>query len=334
MRFITNSGLSREQVVDWLTKPKDKIAIDIETVSIDNKIPLGIGIAVTPDIGFYFFNIKDDLVKAAIESSNIILTHNGKFDIALLRKLGFPLLSYEDTKMIAYANGVLENTLPQLSESILHRDCPSVTSQWRKPNQGNIGIDHVKMGGMCIIHACNTLALESIMPKSQLYLDIDKPCIELLIEMEEWGLLVDQYMLTRVEQSVIQVANPMEEELKAELHIDNVNSNPQVAEALKNLGIIGTRKTKSAKDSVSDESLKPLGLPLTDKILRWRSLMKTISTYVPAFRNRVDEHGRLKTDYGHTRTGRWNSSKPNLQNLTGDKKFEGLEMDNSDEEEE
>ena len=222
--------------------------------------------------------------------------------------------------MIAYSAGILDNSLVALSESILHRPCPSVTDQWRKPNQGNIAIDHVRMGQTCMIHACNTFALEQKLPKTELYRTIDKPCVELLMEMEHWGLLINQYRLTLVEQQTMNRVLPMEKELLEELGIDNLASNPQVAEAFQRKGIIGTRKTKSAKDSVGVESLKPLNLPLTNSILKYRSLMKTLTTYVPAFRN-TDHMGRIHTSFGFTNTGRWSSRKPNLQNITRDEKF-------------
>jgi len=49
--------------------------------------------------------------------------------------------------------------------------------------------------------------------------------------------------------------------------------------------------------------------------------MKTLQTYVPAFRS-TDVNGRLHTRFGYTNTGRWSSSGPNLQNITRDEKFE------------
>ncbi len=326
MRFIANQdNLSREEAERILLSPKNKIAVDVETVSLENTLPLGIGIAVSPDLGFYFFNPKDELLKEVIETTATVIFHNAKFDIALLKGLRVRVYGYEDTMMIAYSAGILENSLEALSGSILHRPCPSVTDQWRKPNQGNIAIDHVRMGQICIIHACNTFALEQKLPKTELYKTIDKPCVELLMEMERWGVLIDQYRLTLVEQGVINRTSPMEIELKEELGVKNLASNPQVAEALRVKGIIGTRKTKSDKDSVGEESLKPLDLPLTNKLLKWRSLMKTLTTYVPAFR-RVDHKGRVHTTFGFTNTGRWKSGdrrqgKPNLQNITRDEKF-------------
>jgi DNA polymerase-1 len=141
--------------------------------------------------------------------------------------------------------------------------------------------------------------------------------------MEGWGLLIDQYRLTLVEQETMEKVLRIEAELKIDLNSPDINlgSNPQVSVALQAQGIIGTRKTKGFKDSVSDESLKPLHNPIADKILKYRSLMKTVSTYVPALRNLVDGQGRLHTHYGYAATGRWTSSDPNLQNLSKDDKF-------------
>ena len=325
MRFITNFECTREQVGEILQAPRDRIALDIETVSLENTLPLGIGIAVDGNRGFYFFNPKDKMLKEVVESTPTILTHNAAFDIPILDKLGIEVQNYEDTMLQAYAGGILEKSLAALSESILGRDCPSITEQWegrtaKQKEMGNIAIDHVKMGGMCIIHACNTYALWDALPKTQLYRDIDRPSIDLVLEMEGWGILIDQYRLTEVEQDTVVKANKMEVELKVELGDINLASNPQVAKALKAKGIIGTRKTKTGKDAVSKESLKPLNHPVTNKFLEWKSLMKTLTTYVPAFRN-TDANGRLHTRFGYTSTGRWNSSGPNLQNITRDEKF-------------
>lgn len=321
-------SLTRDKVEELIRQPRTKIAVDVEAVSLDNPLPLGIGIAISPDTGIYFFDVKDELAHIMIDNTPTVIFQNAKHDIPILRKLGYIIQGYEDTMLIAYSAGILEKSLEDLSKNILNRDCPSVTSQWRKPDQGNIAIDHIKMGGICIIHAINTYALEQKLPKTPLYYDIDKPSVELLMEMEHWGLLIDQYRLTKVEQSVITKTSPMEKGLLEELGVENLFSNPQVAKALRDKGIVGTRKTKSDKDSVGEESLKPLNLPLTNKLLKWRSMMKTLTTYVPAFR-KVDSQGRLHTKFGYADTGRWTSSKPNHQNITRDSKFETEEIANA-----
>jgi DNA polymerase I-like protein with 3'-5' exonuclease and polymerase domains len=325
MRFAFSRQCSEEEALALIHQHRDKVAIDIETVSLENTLPLGIGIAISPTEGFYFFDTRDEYAHLMVESVEKVVFQNAAFDIPILRKLGYTVKSYEDIMLIAYSAGILDKSLASLSQSVLLRECPSVRTLWKKPKQGNIAIDHVKLAGICITHACNTYALEEVLVKTPLYYNIDKPSIELVMEMEGWGVQIDQYALTRVEQSVMDVVTALEVELKAELGVENIGSNPQVAKALKDRGIIGTRKTKSDKDSVSEGSLKPLNLPLTNKILKWRSWMKTLTTYVPAFR-KVDPLGRIHTVFGYTDTGRWKSGdkdqgKPNLQNITRDKKF-------------
>ena len=41
----------REKLVD---SPPEAIAIDVETISLKNRLPLGFAIAVSPDDAFYF----------------------------------------------------------------------------------------------------------------------------------------------------------------------------------------------------------------------------------------------------------------------------------------
>lgn len=316
---ITSNKVERDLVKD-LQEKREVIAIDTETVSLDNRLILGVSVALEPDYGCYFFNTKDELLFKVIEMADSIVFHNASFDVPALRKLGLPIKNYEDSELLAYSNGYLRASLEYLSKELLGKECPSVTLQWENTKQGNIGINHEIMAQFSIIHACNTLALWHKLPKVQLYYEIDKPCIELVIEMETNGLLVNQYRLTQVEQEAIVMVEKLKAELLWELGDINLNSNPQVTKAFQEKGVIGTRKTKSGAVSVSDDSLRPLNHPLANKLLAYRSVMKTISTYVPAFR-KTDERGRLHTKYGYTDTGRFRSTKPNLQNLTGNSKF-------------
>jgi DNA polymerase I-like protein with 3'-5' exonuclease and polymerase domains len=324
MRFDTNiQDTTPELALAVLHGDYPYLAVDIETVSLDNQMVLGIAVAISREVGFYFFNPRDKDLVSVLQGAKLLLFHNAAFDVTALRRLGYSIGdNWEDTMLLAYSAGILDKGLGDLSHNLLHKPYTKVTEQWRKPDQGNIAIDHYKMAGWSIQHAMNTLALWEVIPKTDLYRNIDRPAIELVIEMERWGLLIDQYTLTQVEQETMTKVLKIEAEIKQELGDINLGSNPQVFEALQAQGIIGTRKTKSGKQSVSDESLKPLNNPVANKILKYRSLMKTISTYVPAFRNQVDEHGRLHTHYGYTNTGRWNSSNPNLQNITRDERFQ------------
>jgi DNA polymerase-1 len=321
MRYLVNrANLTEIDALEGIAVARDKVAIDLETVDLDNRLPLGIAVCVAPDLAYYFFDCRDSLLMDLVGRTPVCIFHNAKYDLPILRKLGYRVTGYEDTYILAYSNGMLENNLADLSANILHKECPSVTDQWTDKQKSNIGIDHVEMGRVSMIHACNTYALWEALPKPELYYEIDKPVIELIMEMERWGLLIDQYKTTRLEQGVVTRANQLKAELLHELGNINLGSNPQVLRALQAKGILGTRKTKSGKDSVSDDSLRPLKNPLTDKLLRWRSEQKTLSTYIPAFRD-IDHKGRIHTSFGYTETGRFKSRQPNLQNLTKNSKF-------------
>lgn len=325
MRFIVNKDITLNEALALAKQPRNKVSIDIETVSLENQLPLGLGVAIDKDTAFYFFDLNDELAKDMVNKVSLVIGHNVAYDIPKLRHYGYMVQDYDDTMLMAYSAGMLDKSLADLSMNLFLRECPSVTELWRKKDQGNVAIDHLRLGQICMTHAMLTYQLSDTIPITDLYLNIDKPCIELVMEMEGWGVLIDQYALTRVEQSVMNIVMPLEEELKAELHVDNLASNPQVADALKAMGIIGTRKTKSAKDSVSEDSLRPLDLPITNKLLKWRSWMKNLNTYIPTFR-KTDHLGRLHTVFGYTNTGRWKSGdkrqgKPNLQNITRDEKF-------------
>lgn len=326
MRFCTNqSNLGREEADQQLLQPRAKIALDVETISLENTLPLGIAVAISPSVGYYFFNPKDDLIAQVVTSSGLALLFNASFDLPILEALGYKIRAWEDVMLLAYSAGILDKSLENLSVSLLRAPYTSVTSQWKKKDQGNIGIDHVKMARMSIQHACNTYALWDKIPKTELYKTIDRPCVDLIIEMEHWGVLIDQPRLTEVEQVAVTRANKLEEELKAELGDINLASNPQCVTALQSIGVLGTRKTKTGADSVGEESLRPLNHPVANKLLEWRSVCKTINTYIPAFRS-VDANGRLHTCYGYTNTGRWKSGdkmrkRPNLQNITRNEKF-------------
>ncbi len=329
MRFVTNKmGIDEEQAIQLLLAPHPYIAVDLETVSLENQLVLGIAIAISREVGYYFFNPRDELVKQVVEQSPLTLFHNASFDVPALKRLGITrFYNWHDTMLLAYSAGILDKGLEALSRDVLGKPYTSITSQWKKPNQGNIAIDHVKMAGWSLQHALNTLALWEVIPKTQLYQEIDRPCVDLVIEMEGWGVKIDQYRLTPVEQETMTKALKLEAELKLDLNSPDINlaSNPQVAKALQAMGIMGTRKTKSGADSVGEESLKSLHNPVANRLLKYRSLLKTLTTYVPSFR-KPDSNGRIHTVYGYADTGRWTSGdkaqgKPNLQNISRDERF-------------
>ena len=316
--LISNFADTEEKTEEVLRAHRGTLALDIETVSLENKLPVGIGIALDADRGAYFWDIFDPLLKEVLDNSDKLLLHNAKYDLPVLYSYGLIGRDkpFEDTMTTAYALGYLENSLASLSQEVLNKANPSITELWEKKEQGNIGVNHFDVGRTCITHATNTYGLYNSLEQSSLYKEIDRPYVSCLMEMEEWGLYVNQAQLTKVEYETVLKVTDLKNKLKQDLGDINLNSNPQVTKALQTIGVLGTRKTKAGATSVSDESLAPLNHPVANNLLMYRSEMKTISTYIPAFRT-VDNKGRMHTDFAYTRTGRLRSRDPNLQNITG-----------------
>ena len=64
MRYLVNrANLTELEALQGIAEQRDKIAIDIETVDLDNRLPLGIAVCVAPDLAYYFFNNQDPLLK-------------------------------------------------------------------------------------------------------------------------------------------------------------------------------------------------------------------------------------------------------------------------------
>jgi len=151
--------------------------------------------------------------------------------------------------------------------------------------------------------------------------ELELPLLDVLVDMERTGLLLDVPLLERLSAELgaeLQAAERRCHELAG--HEFNLNSPPQLRVVLfEEQGLAPTKKTKTgaSTDQSVLEELAPLH-PLPAEILAYRSLAKLKSTYVdvlPGLRSPVT--GRLHTRFNQAvaATGRLSSSEPNLQNI-------------------
>ncbi len=170
---------------------------------------------------------------------------------------------------------------------------------------------------------------ESLWPKvvekhlDPLYREIEQPLIELLAEMEIWGVKVDHRALEQLSTELDSELRRLEEEIYALSGGPfNINSPQQLADVLfHKIQLQPSRKTKITKRySTSLDVLKELAPlhPLAQHSLEYRQLSKLKSTYADALPLLINpETGRIHTSYNQTvtSTGRLSSSEPNLQNI-------------------
>ncbi|OQX80343.1 MAG: DNA polymerase I [Candidatus Omnitrophica bacterium 4484_70.1] len=155
----------------------------------------------------------------------------------------------------------------------------------------------------------------------ELFYQIEMPLVEILADMERWGIKVDIELLDEFFSQInTKIENLREEIFKLARRRFNLNSPKAVSEVLfKELNIPPLKKTKTGY-STNEEVLAKLSnhYPIARFLLEYRELAKLKSTYILPFKEEVKLNGgRLYTNFNQTgtQTGRLSSSSPNLQNI-------------------
>jgi DNA polymerase I len=154
-----------------------------------------------------------------------------------------------------------------------------------------------------------------------LFLQIELPLVEVLAEMELWGVKINPDLLLELSKELETRLWNLETrvfDLVGEKF--NINSTQQLGKILfEKLKLPVIKKTKTGYSTdveVLEELAKEHELPRT--ILEYRSFTKLKSTYTDALPKLIDPStGRVHTSYNQTvtATGRLSSSNPNLQNI-------------------
>ncbi|MDH5466101.1 MAG: DNA polymerase I [Candidatus Aminicenantes bacterium] len=156
-----------------------------------------------------------------------------------------------------------------------------------------------------------------------LYREFELPLIEVLADMEMWGVKIDTRVLKKLSEEIEHDLDRLQRkiyEISGEEF--NINSPQQLGAVLfDKLNLPASRKTKKTKSySTSMEILQELSRihPIAQHMLEYRQLAKLKSTYADALPLLLNpETGRIHTSYNQTvaATGRLSSSDPNLQNI-------------------
>jgi DNA polymerase-1 len=158
---------------------------------------------------------------------------------------------------------------------------------------------------------------------TDVYEQIERPLIPVLVAMERAGVRIDGPALAtqsqKIEQDLAQRTALIFEAAGGEF---NINSPKQLAEILfDKLQLPVLKRTGTSRaPSTAIEVLEELALShdLPRQILEWRALMKLKGTYIDALPQLVNpDTGRVHTclNQAGAATGRLSSSDPNLQNI-------------------
>jgi DNA polymerase-1 len=328
------------------------VALDTET---DSPYPtqarlVGISFSVKPHQAFYlplwhdYPNAPDQipkkkafqLLKGIFSDPKIKKTgHNIKYDFVVLHREGITLQGKDmDTMVLSY---LLEpnwgrHNLNKLATTYLQVDTIPYHEVVGK------GKNEVTMNAVNIEkvtpYACQDadLALQLsllLWPKvkekgiDQLYESLERPLIQVLADMEMWGVRIDPKVLEDLSEELQQDLDILQKKIYAISQEEfNINSPKQLGNILfEKMGITSTRKTRKTKSHSTDMSvLQELAKdhPIAQHMLEYRQFSKLKSTYSDTLPLLINPYtNRIHTSYNQTvaATGRLSSSDPNLQNI-------------------
>ncbi len=277
-----------------------------------------------------------DIFKEVYENPSILkIGQNIKYDITVLRKYGVEMKGELFDCMIAHylVQPELRHNMDYMAEAYLNYKTIHIDELI-----GHKGKSQKSMRDLSPIevyeYACEdadiTLKLYHILePKLKelnifnLFKDIEMPLINVLVEMEMNGVMLDTSSLTEtsriLQQRILEKERKIYEEAGTSF---NIASPKQVGEILFDRLKISdkAKKTKTGQYVTSEEALTQLKhkAPIVENILAYRGLRKLLSTYVEALPKLINKHtGHIHTSFNQaiTATGRLSSSDPNLQNI-------------------
>ncbi|WP_461834515.1 DNA polymerase I [Desulfothermus sp.] len=154
-----------------------------------------------------------------------------------------------------------------------------------------------------------------------LYEEIERPLVPILISMEKNGVKIDKQkfmdFLNEVQTELEKLTKKIYLYAKEEF---NIRSSKQLAHILfKKMGLKPGKKTPKGDFSTASEVLESIKNqhPIIEDILKYRKLEKLRSTYLIPLPDLADKNSRIHTTFNQlaTATGRLSSSNPNLQNI-------------------
>ncbi len=322
---IPSGGLS--QILQELISAR-LVAVDTETISLEDKTMIGLAIAPSPDYAVWFAEDSPYLhiALSILRNPNVTkLLYNSKFDFDVLEPFGIDETNFEDPMILAYTLN-----LPQKLYNLgahLGKKVPDKFFNFEFPKtKGYTNLDlwasdpDFLLQKCCIdaaltmhcwyeLHSGSSKFYLNIVPESYA---IDRNIVHCLRNMEHKGVRLNQPSVAEFYEELDEQVTYLRQLIQT--RGCDPNSNQQVGIVLAQKGW-RLRYTKSGKQlKVDEKALQNIDDPLAQSVLIYREKAKLLSTYAKPLLGLE----RAYTHYNNTRviTGRLSSSDPiNMQNI-------------------
>lgn len=323
MFYFGPNHLTKEYFMQQLVdSPPPVVAVDCETISLDERMPVGFSIATTPDESFYFQTFPEPdpalhyLTKVLTDPTIKKVFHNAMFDLRNI-PLVVPIESSNiaDTAVMARLLGAQDATLWVVAQEVgkFTEPAKSILTRYKAKSMLEVPTDEVAKH--CTEDSKATLALyHHYLPNiNPTYFVPEMEVIPILIGMGLRGVKFNEHdraeIEVKLENDLVYYGNMIKS-----LGVDNPGSNQQVGFILAKRGnfLPLTRSRKQLK--VDEDTLEFIDDPLAQIVLSYRQNSKLLTTYIRPLKGK----DRIYTEYGlDTVVGRTTSSKMNMQNIPG-----------------
>jgi len=321
--YVGPTSGDRSVYFNLYDRTSGEVAIDIETISLDNRDPLGIGFSPNPQESFYF-PIDSDLLPWHILQNPAItkIIHNGHYDLEVLKTyFDLDIPHIYDTLIAAHLQG-LPPALNALAKHLFGVDLFSIEDLLGKKGKNQATMDQVpyeKVAQKC----CNDTmysfkaweTLKSHLPWEAFQLEMD--VMPVLMRMQQMGMRIDVERLlehkVQVEKDVVfykMIAQGMG---------FNPGSSLQVAAVLQSRGWDIRYKRGTGKPIMNEEELSTTYKddPLSHLVLAYRKANVLKSTFIDAVLEKHLDGDRIYPNVNQAVvvSGRLSRTKPNTQNI-------------------
>jgi DNA polymerase I-like protein with 3'-5' exonuclease and polymerase domains len=320
-------------------------ALDLETTGLNTRMknghPLtdivGVGLCFDPKFGLYTpvnhkvepeLNLPENLVLEEIRrlcASCVTVYHNAKFDTAMLKNRGIKIDSHkmlEDTQILGrlHDTGRKEINLKILAEQLLNQPMLKLTDFTKDTKRFDfvsprIGYKYGASDAICTMDLFNFYTNQKIIQDQQMIYDLEKRIIFVVLEIESNFIKIDVPYLKQIKTETEKRIKDIEKEIhKFAGRTFNIGSPIQLGNLLfREKGYRYPEKKMSKKDNyltnnavfekIEDE------YPIIKKLMEYRGLEKSLSTYTLSLLENHDENDCIKLGFNQsgTDTGRFSS---------------------------
>ncbi len=345
--------LDKQSLENWLNRLSnaEQFAFDTETTSLDYMKARAVGVSFAIEAGeaayvpfaHDYLDAPEQLserdvlgaIKPLLEDENKKkIGQNLKYDAHVLANHGIALRGIaQDSMLESYVldstkrHGMDDLALRLLGHTTIHFE--DIAGKGAKQLTFNL-IALEQAGPYAAEDADITLQIHHKLsaeldkePKlKSVYQEIELPLLNVLLNIERKGVLVDVPMLQKQSKLLAERMKELEQQAYDEAgETFNLASPKQLSAILfEKLKIPSKKKTKTGQYSTAEDVLQELAIDhaLPKILLEHRSVSKLKSTYTDKLPLQVNENtGRVHTSYNQTvaATGRLSSTDPNLQNI-------------------